>query len=80
MVRAILKGQWTNDPPAWADENVYYDMVPVLASSSDAYYTRAVQTAEAFILLFRAFNPLFDESRFLAACGLVEPAKKGTRR
>ena len=34
--------------------------------------------AEAFILLFRAYNDRFDTTRFLQACGLVEqPAKKG---
>ena len=34
--------------------------------------------AEGFIMLFKEYNPRFDEQRFLHACGLVEqPAKKG---
>lgn len=59
MVRAINEGYWTADPPDWADPDC-----------SDEEYVRAVQTAEAFILLFSEFNPQFRTEKFLVACGL----------
>lgn len=40
---------------------------------------RAIQTAEAFIILATRFNPLFDRQRFLQACGLVETPKKRSK-
>lgn len=81
QVAAILVGQWTHEPPAWATgeyDACTYNPGPRTDTSVD--YTRAVQTAEAFILLFKAFNPLFDETRFLQACGLVDAPVKAKRR
>jgi hypothetical protein len=66
IVKSIRDGHWTDEPPAWADNLV-------LMSHS---YTRAVQTAEAFLFLFKEYNPRFDEQRFLVACGLVEKPVK----
>jgi hypothetical protein len=77
-VRAILDGHWTNEPPAWA--NSFYS-APYLTDSSEESYTRAVQTAEAFIVLFTEWNSRFDRDRFLIACGLVDaPVKTRVRR
>lgn len=72
MVAGIVAGSWTDEPPAWADRTKY--------NGDWDSYVRAVQTAEAFIMLFRAFNPLFDEKRFLVACGLVDAPAKGKRK
>jgi len=69
IVRAILNGEWTDDPPSWADATAYTS-VTALDDSADTAYTRAVQTAEAFIVLFSAHNDRFDINRFLVACGL----------
>jgi hypothetical protein len=74
QVLQIVQGHWTDEPPAWADASRV--PVPYMAGSEDRDYTRAVQTAEAYIILFRAFNSRFDEKRFLIACGLADaPAK-----
>lgn len=71
MVKAILNDEWTHEPPDWAVRHLVH-------TECTENYTRAVQTAEAFILLFRGFNPRFDENRFLIACGLADkPTKKG---
>jgi hypothetical protein len=71
MVRAIANGDWTDEAPSWSDASNVYP-APICPE-----YTRAVQTAEAFILFFQAFNPRFDQQRFLQACGLVDaPAKR----
>lgn len=63
LVDAIRRGSWTNEPPAFVDA----DAIQPISN-----YQRAVQTAEAFIILFRAWNPRFDEQRFLKACGLAQ--------
>lgn len=72
MVNAILNGEWTNIPPEWANAD---DMLEWHMTTNhtewNGDYTRAVQTAEAFILLFQRDNPRFDQQRFLQACGLV---------
>lgn len=76
QVKAILDGGWTNEPPNWFRGNAYpcdagypyYDGSPNDEASNAL--TRAVWTAEAYILLFQQFNPLFNEARFLKACGL----------
>lgn len=74
MVRAIRDGKWTSDPPRWADRGYLGD--DYYGGEDGAQdYTRAVQTAEAFILLFQQSNPRFDQERFLIACGLVEKTK-----
>ena len=70
IVKNILDGYWTDDPPSWADSEEYEKDY----HGSD--YMRAVQTAEAFIMLFTQHNPRFDVNRFLIACGLMaKPAK-----
>ena len=69
IVKSIRDGHWTNEPPAWADNLV------IMSHS----YTRAVQTAEAFLMLFKEYNPRFDEQRFLVACGLVNAPPKVKR-
>ena len=78
IVHAILYGCWTDEPPYWADP-----LRGDWQSSFDAtqmHYTRAVQTAEAFIVVCREFNPRFDEQQFLVACGLADaPPKRGTK-
>lgn len=74
MVDAIRSGQWTSEPPPWADKHAEN-------YSALGDYGRAVQTAEAFCILFANANPRFDTNRFLIACGLVDaPVKaKGKR-
>ena len=74
MVRAIRDGHWTNEWPDWADRTYTNRLQSVY---EDNFYTRAVATAEAFIILFREFNPRFNQERFLVACGLAElPVKR----
>ena len=67
IVQSIRSGFWTNEPPDWADS----EAIRPISS-----YQRAVQTAEAFIVLAREFNPRFDAQRFLIACGLVDKPSK----
>lgn len=67
MIRAIAAEEWTFDPPPWADDRYLEPLNP----SSDAHYTRAVQTSEAFVILFERFNPRFNRRRFLEECGLT---------
>ena len=74
IVRAILDGEWTNQLPDWAIMNDQF-LLDNVAVPAEADHLRAVQTAEAFILMFQQFNSRFDETRFLQACGLVEVAK-----
>ena len=67
QVRDIKEGRWTHVAPDWADES-RYDCKYALCDFTN--YTRAVQTAEAYMLLFSAYNPRFDKDKFLSACGL----------
>lgn len=71
MVRDVLQGGWTSAPPPWADKTRYMEGSGLFAQSE--CYTRAVQMAEIFILLFTHANPRFDRDRFLDACGLLLP-------
>ena len=81
MVRAILENHWTHEAPSWAitseageadSEYGVYDVgVYDTDTERNASYTRAVQTAEAFVKLFAEFNPRFDTARFLRACGFT---------
>ena len=81
IVKNIVDGNWTTEPPSWASAR--YGSVTDWSSSTDwdsnipdGSYTRAVQTAEVFIMLFSSHNPRFDVNRFLIACGLMaQPAK-----
>ena len=61
-----IDGRWTYDPPSWATDEYGED------GCGD--YTHAVQTAEAFIVLFQSFNLRFDQAQFLVACGLQKGA------
>ena len=80
MVKAIHDGKWIHERPSWEDKrsNANGDDALYDASAADydtdsqhAYdYTRAVQTAEVFLMLFESANPRFDRARFLYACGL----------
>lgn len=74
QVKAILSGAWSDEPCSWVNA-ARYD-VPFNYPS----YVRAVWTAEAYILLFSRFNPLFNQQTFLVACGLLEAPAKRTRR
>jgi hypothetical protein len=74
IVKHILLGKWTNDPPEWAN---HCHMTITVPCNEDAY-TRAVQTAEVFIILFqgsKALEQRFDAKRFLTTCGLKDEAK-----
>lgn len=65
IVKAINEGEWTDELPAWAEE------------TQRAEGNLAIAVAEAFIILARRFNPLFNQDVFLQACGLkVQPAKR----
>jgi hypothetical protein len=79
IVRNILDGSWTNDPPAWAYPDRMLDAFDVEMGGlvPKCRYTRAVYTAEAFVTLFTQHNPRFDTQRFLIACGLAEKPAKG---
>jgi hypothetical protein len=74
QVKAILDGHWTSEFPSWADRhgNIVgpIEIDTEDSGNLDVSYTRAVWTAEAYILLFTEFNPRFDQTRFLKACGL----------
>jgi len=75
IVKAINEGEWTSDLPAWAEASNgrYWGN----DTNTEDNYRRAVQTAEAFIILSRRFNPLFNQDVFLQACGLkAQPAKR----
>lgn len=72
QVCAIRDGHWTNEPPNWTPQ-------PHDARFAVSSFERAVWTAEAYILLFREFNPRFDQHTFLVACGLTEPTTKRKR-
>jgi hypothetical protein len=72
IVNAILNGKWTNEPPAWA--NISRMTSEDFPHSMNHQYTRAVQTAEVFIILFQ-INPKFDPRKFLTACGLKTEAR-----
>ena len=74
-VKAILNGNWTNEPPEW-EGRTGFDLAPAWHEGREADYVRAVHTAEAFILLLREYNPRFNQETFLIACGLAEKPSK----
>lgn len=45
------------------------------AATNRAQGAQAIAAQEAFIALFRQFNPQFDEARFAAACALPPKGK-----
>ena len=71
IVKSIRDGNWSNELPRWADGGIYNPPYADRFSTAENY-TRAVQTAEAFLHLFKEYNPRFDERRFLSACGLLK--------
>lgn len=71
QVKSILQGEWSMDAPSWAHLTTYVDGVSDTSSDKSLAYVRAVLTAEAYILLFTRYNPLFNRARFLSACGLA---------
>ena len=75
MVKDILGGNWTHEPPAWSNRDRY-----LCVDTGEPDYIRAVQTAEAFILLCEGWNPRFDCERFLMACGLANKPVKALKR
>ncbi len=82
MVKAIVDGHWTSELPRFAQDWHGGDIIEVesaIVGNLSPEYVRAVWTAEAFIILFRGYNPRFDEQKFLVACGLAEAPKKGKR-
>ena len=75
QVKSILDGDWTHEPPEWTNETHYNEV-----SIAWPDYVRAVQTAEAYILLFQEFNPRFDQQQFMKACGLAAAPNKTKAR
>lgn len=72
MVRAILAGKWTTDPPDWAPLRAAQaaDLLQQM-SDTDVALVRAMQTAEAFIILIHAEDSAFDVTSFVRACGFI---------
>lgn len=69
IVRAILRGKWTDELPDWASRShsgAY--LLQELANNTDAEL-RAVQTAEAFIVLCDSCRCDLDVPAFLKDCG-----------
>lgn len=88
QVKAILSGEWTNDLPDWALQRDWTAFSPLgrieidteNGGNVDVYVLRAIWTAEAYICLFKQFNPRFNVDRFLIACGLKDAPAKGRRK
>jgi hypothetical protein len=76
LVRAIMAGRWSHDPPSWCDHDDYDSSNADWDDSGSYDYTRAVQTAEAFITLFTKLDANFDEAVFLRECGFALPLPK----
>jgi hypothetical protein len=76
VVNAIREGKWYHGLPDWADQRLGVECAIELSTEVDGNisvdYVRAVWTAEAFIILFKEYNPRFNEAKFLKACGLGE--------
>lgn len=73
IVKAILNGEWTSEPPAYLGPKFRY------INPHPDHIDRAIQTAEAFVMLFSAFSDRFDTQKFLMACGLAESTAKKRR-
>jgi hypothetical protein len=63
-------GPWWPPRPEWATEDSAGRPQRGFGQHTVDSYTRAVLTAEAFIVMFEALGP-FDPPAFLRACGLV---------
>lgn len=71
MVHAIVDGHWTSELPDFANyRSGRIETDSATMGNVCQPYVRAVWTAEAFIILFREYNPRFNEQKFLKACGL----------
>ena len=81
-VKSILDGHWINDLPPWAsnDYGHFIETSTTTSGNIPPEYVRAVWTAEAFVSLFRDYNPRFNEQKFLQVCGLVEQPVKRSRK
>lgn len=64
IVRAILRGKWTDELPDWAPEDAYRKGL-----NGGLEELRAVQTAEAFIVLCDSTHYPLNQEAFLKACG-----------
>lgn len=84
MVRAVRAGKWTTELPDWAHKHaetpegfgLHLGATQVLGGLQEmpsmfVDELRAVQTAEAFILLAHASDYPFDETAFLRDCGFL---------
>lgn len=73
MIRAVRAGKWTAELPSWAPPNLHNHPMDLLQNmdTEDTNDYRAVQTAEAFILLIHSSGLAFDETKFLQDCGFV---------
>jgi hypothetical protein len=76
IVKAILDNAWSDDWPSWAVQDSNGNRQQGFVAPGIDSYTRAVLTAEAFIVFACEWDPRFDEQRFLQACGLVEKPSK----
>src|SRR6266853_652664 len=70
MVKRMLDGRWPTDIETITPED----------GNICPHHVRALWTAEAFVSLFREYNPRFNEQKFLQACGLVEQPVKRSRK
>lgn len=67
IVRAIRAGKWTNELPDWAPNTL--TSISVFSEDDGANELRAIQTAEAFIILGVATSATFNVAQFLHDCG-----------
>jgi hypothetical protein len=81
IVAAIHQGDWTSALPSWSHyfAGQTWEVDSPVTGNVEPDYVRAVWTAEAFIHLFAAANPRFDQHRFLVACGLADNPKLAGR-
>lgn len=64
IVRAILRGKWTDEAPDWAT----WKLLQECGEFADGT-ARAIQTAETFIMLCDSCHYPLDVERFLTDCG-----------
>lgn len=67
IVRAIRAGKWTHEPPTWAKHSL--TEYPGFESRQAESVWRAIQTAEAFIILELTGDSPLDVLAFVKACG-----------
>jgi len=69
IVCAMRRGEWTDELPDWAPESI--TDTTALDAFIDGGELRAVQTAEAFIILALDCGYALNERAFLDACGFT---------